>query len=107
MAKGTLMTGIINFAQMESTTVSLDRITEAGDTRITEAGDIRITGDATPNTASSSLVANATVQLFNSTSYIKVAGVWKVATIYVKHAGTWKVPEMIYKKQGSIWRRGH
>jgi hypothetical protein len=101
------MTGIINFAQMEATTVSLDRITEAGDTRITEAGDIRITGDATPNTASSSLVASTNVIPFNSTSYIKVGGVWKVANIYVKHAGTWKVPEFIYKKQGSIWRRGH
>ena len=101
------MPSIINFAQMQATVVSLDRSTEAGDTRITEAGDIRITGDATPNTASSSLVANATVKLFNATSYIKVAGVWKAANIYVKHQGIWKLPKMIYKKQGNIWRRGH
>jgi hypothetical protein len=101
------MTGIINFAQMESTTVSLDRITEAGDTRITEAGDIRITGDATPNTAEGSLVANATKIPYNSTTYIKVSGIWKIATLYVKHSGTWKIPEAIYKKQSGIWKRAH
>jgi hypothetical protein len=101
------MTGIINFAQVEGTVETLTRITEGSDTRITEAGDTRITGDQLSNMIEGSLVANATKIPYNSTTYIKVSGVWKVAILYVKHAGTWKHPEAIYKKQSGIWKRAH
>jgi hypothetical protein len=101
------MTGIINFAQVEGNVETLTRITEGSDTRITEAGDTRITADQLSNMIDSSLVANATKISYNSTTYIKVSGVWKVATLYVKHAGTWKNPDAIYKKQSGIWKRAH
>lgn len=101
------MTGIINFAQVEGNVETLTRITEGSDTRITEAGDTRITGEQLSNTIEGSLVANATKIPYNSTTYIKVSGVWKVATLYVKHAGTWKNPDAIYKKQSGIWKRAH
>lgn len=107
MAKGSLMPSLIIYGQVESTTVSLTRVTEAGDTRITESGDIRVTGDATSNTITSTIVANATVKLFNADSYINDNGVWKKADIYVKHSGTWKVPNGIFKKQSGVWRRVH
>lgn len=107
MAKGTLMPSIINYAQVEGTVETLTRITEAGDTRITEAGDTRVTADQLSNMVEGSLVANATKIPYNSTTYIKVSGVWKVATLYVKHQGTWKNPDAIYKKQSGIWKRAH
>lgn len=105
MAKGTLMPSIINYAQVEESIETLTRVTENGDTRITEAGDTRITGEQLSNMIEGSLIANATKIFYNSTAYIKVNGVWKVAILYVKHAGTWKNPDAIYKKQSGNWKR--
>ncbi|CAB4144003.1 hypothetical protein UFOVP454_7 [uncultured Caudovirales phage] len=101
------MPSIITYAQVEANVEVLTRETEAGDTRITEAGDTRITAEQLSNTIEGSLVANATKIPYNSITYIKVSGVWKVATLYVKHQGTWKNPDAIYKKQSGIWKRAH
>lgn len=35
--------------------------------------------------------------------YIKIAGVWKLATVYIKVAGTWKVATPFIKVSGT-WK---
>lgn len=95
----------IQYAQFESITDVLERITEASDLRITEAGDTRITNDEIGNTGESSMVADPLLIPLASEPYVRVSGVWKLFVPYVKHSGTWKQPNAIYKKVSGNWKR--
>jgi len=95
----------IQYAQFESVSEVLERITEASDLRITEAGDTRITNDAINNAAESSLVADPLLKPLASGAYVKVSGVWKLFVPYVKYNGSWQQPNAIYKKISGNWKR--
>ena len=96
---------LIQYAQFESVSDVLERITEASDLRITEAGDTRITIDEIGNTGDSTLVADPLLKPLASEPYVKFSGVWKLFVPYVKYNGAWQQPNAIYKKISGNWKR--
>ena len=104
------------------------RITQEGDVRITSESDIRIlesgsssislvgVGNITPSISiikaaksnlngEGSLTVSGQTLPFQSTLYIKVAGVWKTTAPFVKFNNIWVTPIYIAKKISGNWRR--
>lgn len=96
---------LIQFAQVDSSSESYIRVTEASDFRITENGDTRITTELFGNIGQSSIIVVPTLIPALREPYIKVNGVWKAFVPYVKHNGVWKEPNNIYKKVSGNWKR--
>lgn len=98
---------LIQYGQVESGVVILERFTEDDNLRITETGDTRITNDVVTNVITSYLNAIPSLLTYNKEAFYNVNGVWKFLTPYVKHNNTWKEPNAIYVKQSGVWRRGY
>ena len=95
---------LIQFGQVQPEYVIYTRITEVGDLRITENSDQRITNEVQENSAISSIYVVPTYKPLETTSYIRIDGVWKIYVPYVKYNNTWTQPT-IYKKISGNWKR--
>ena len=49
------------------------------------------------------LLSNQTAPAVTTKAWIRVAGVWRLATVWVKVAGTWKVARPLVKI-GGVWK---